>query len=54
MRFLGAPAGYEFMSLIEAVILAGTSDSRLTPDSRELISAHVTGPVDIQVFVTPT
>jgi alkyl hydroperoxide reductase subunit AhpF len=54
MRFLGAPAGYEFMSLIEAVILAGTSDSRLTPDSRELISAHVTAPVDIQVFVTPT
>jgi alkyl hydroperoxide reductase subunit AhpF len=54
IRFLGAPAGYEFMSLIEAVILAGTSDSRLTPDSRELISAHVTGPVDIQVFVTPT
>ena len=28
MRFLGAPAGYEFMSLIEAVILAGTNDSR--------------------------
>ena len=27
MRFLGAPAGYEFMSLVEAVILAGTSDS---------------------------
>jgi alkyl hydroperoxide reductase subunit AhpF len=54
MRFLGAPAGYEFMSLIEAVILAGTSDSRLTPDSRALISTHVTAPVDIQVFVTPT
>ena len=54
MRFLGAPAGYEFMSLIEAVILAGTDDSRLAADSRELIASHVTGPVDIQVFVTPT
>jgi alkyl hydroperoxide reductase subunit AhpF len=54
MRFVGAPAGYEFMALIEAVILAGTTDSRLTPDSRDLIAAHVTGPVDIQVFVTPT
>ena len=54
MRFLGAPAGYEFMSLIEAVILAGTNDSQLEAGSRALIAAHVTAPVDIQVFVTPT
>ncbi len=44
MRFVGAPAGYEFMSLIEAVILAGTNDSHLTPESRALISAHVSTP----------
>ena len=54
MRFLGAPAGYEFMSLIEAVILAGTNDSQLDPQSRELIAANVSAPLDIQVFVTPT
>ena len=54
MRFLGAPAGYEFMSLIEAVILAGTNDSQLEPESRALIAANVTTPLDIQVFVTPT
>jgi glutaredoxin-like protein len=54
MRFLGAPAGYEFSSLIEAVILAGTSDSGLTPESRALIAAHVTAPTDVRVFVTPT
>jgi glutaredoxin-like protein len=54
IRFLGAPAGYEFMSLIEAVILAGTNDSGLTPDSRALVAAHVTTPLTIQVFVTPT
>ena len=54
MRFLGAPGGYEFMSLIEAVLLAGTDDSRLLPESRALISANVTTPTDIQVFVTPT
>jgi glutaredoxin-like protein len=54
IRFLGAPAGYEFMSLIEAVILAGTNDSGLTPDSRALVAEHVTEPLDIQVFVTPT
>lgn len=54
MRFLGAPAGYEFMSLIEAAVLAGTDDSQLDPKSRELIAANVTAPLDIQVFVTPT
>jgi glutaredoxin-like protein len=54
IRFLGAPAGYEFMSLIEAVILAGTNDSGLTPDSRALVAEHVTTPIAIQVFVTPT
>lgn len=54
IRFLGAPAGYEFMSLIEAVILAGTNDSGLTPESRALVAEHVTAPLDIQVFVTPT
>ena len=54
MRFLGAPAGYEFMSLIEAVILAGTNDSQLDPESRQLIAANVSAPLNIQVFVTPT
>ena len=44
MRFLGAPAGYEFMSLIEAVILAGTDDSGLTPESKALVAEHVTAP----------
>jgi glutaredoxin-like protein len=54
IRFLGAPAGYEFMSLIEAVILAGTGDSGLTPESRALVAEHVTAPLDVKVFVTPT
>lgn len=54
IRFLGAPAGYEFLSLVEAVILAGTGDSGLSEESRQLIAEHVTGPLDIKVFVTPT
>jgi alkyl hydroperoxide reductase subunit AhpF len=54
MRFLGAPSGYEFMSLIEAVILAGTDDSGLTQASKDLIASQVSGPLDIQVYVTPT
>lgn len=54
MRFLGAPAGYEFMSLLEAVMAAGTGDSGLSESSRALIAQHVTGPLDIKVFVTPS
>jgi len=54
IRFLGAPAGYEFMSLVEGVILAGTGESGLSDDSKALIASHVTTPMDIQVFVTPT
>ena len=54
MRFLGAPAGYEFMSLIEAVLLAGSDDSGLSPESKQLVAEHVAGAIDIKVFVTPT
>jgi glutaredoxin-like protein len=54
IRFLGAPAGYEFMSLVEAVLAAGSNDSGLTPESRALIAEHITAPVDLKVFVTPS
>jgi glutaredoxin-like protein len=54
MRFLGAPAGYEFVSLVEAIVLAGGSDSGLSDESKKLIADHVAAPLDIQVFVTPT
>jgi glutaredoxin-like protein len=54
IRFLGAPAGYEFMSLIEAIILAGGTDSGLSHESKRLIAEHVAEPLDINVFVTPT
>jgi len=54
MRFFGAPAGYEFMSLVEAVALAGGDDSGLNDASKTLIAEHVSTPLDIKVFVTPT
>lgn len=54
IRFLGAPAGYEFMSLVEAVALAGGEDSGLSETSKKLIAEHASVPIDIQVFVTPT
>lgn len=53
MRFLGAPAGYEFMTLIQAVLLAGGQEPSLTPANRERVAA-VDRPVTIQVFTTPS
>ena len=54
IRFLGAPAGYEFVSLIEALILAGTGESGLTPQSKALIATRAAAPTEILVFVTPS
>jgi alkyl hydroperoxide reductase subunit AhpF len=53
IRFLGTPSGYEFVSLVQAVLLAGGHDSQLTPANRALVAA-VTTPTTIQVFSTPT
>ncbi len=53
IRFLGAPAGYEFMSLIQAVLLVGGRPSMLSPESLKLI-AGVTEPTKVHVFTTPT
>jgi hypothetical protein len=53
IRFLGAPAGYEFISLVQAVLLAGGRPSGLADESRKRI-ALVDRPVTMQVFTTPT
>ena len=53
IRFLGTPAGYEFVSLVQAVMLAGGHESQLTPENRARIAA-VDTPTIIQVFSTPT
>jgi len=53
MRFLGAPSGYEFMSLVQAILLAGGRASTLTEASREKL-AGVDRPLNLQVFTTPT
>jgi alkyl hydroperoxide reductase subunit AhpF len=53
IRFFGAPSGYEFMSLLDAIVLQSTGQSGLTEASRALIAA-IREPVDIKVFVTPT
>ena len=53
IRFLGMPGGYEFISLVQAVILAGGGPSHLSDESRTKLLA-VDKPVTMQVFTTPT
>jgi alkyl hydroperoxide reductase subunit AhpF len=53
IRFLGAPAGYEFISLVQAVLLVGGRASNLTAETRQKLAA-VDRPLTIQVFTTPT
>lgn len=53
VRFLGAPAGYEFISVIRAILLVGGGASILSPASRAKIAA-VSAPVTVHVFTTPT
>ena len=53
MRMYGAPTGYEFVGLVEAIIVAGTGKIDLEPETLKWIQA-VDKPTHIQVFSTPT
>jgi alkyl hydroperoxide reductase subunit AhpF len=53
IRFLGAPSGYEFISLVQAVLLVGGRPSSLSAASLARL-ASVDKPVTMQVFTTPT
>jgi alkyl hydroperoxide reductase subunit AhpF len=53
IRFLGTPAGYEFMSLVQAVLLVGGRPPSLTEENRRKVEA-IDRPVTLQVFTTPT
>lgn len=53
MRFLGTPAGYEFVSLVQAVLLAGGRGVQLSEASLQRLAA-VDRPMTMQVFTTPT
>jgi glutaredoxin-like protein len=53
IRFLGTPSGYEFMSLVQAVLLVGGRPSMLSAESLKLI-AGVDAPTKVHVFTTPT
>jgi alkyl hydroperoxide reductase subunit AhpF len=53
IRFLGAPSGYEFVSLVQAILLVGGRESTLTEANRKRLEA-VDAPLTIQVYSTPT
>ena len=53
MRMFGAPTGYEFVGLIEAILLAGTRQLDLDEETLKLL-ATVETPTHLQVFSTPT
>jgi alkyl hydroperoxide reductase subunit AhpF len=53
MRIYGAPVGYEFVGLVEALLIAGTGKLDLQDGTLAMIGG-VSQPTHIQVFSTPT
>lgn len=53
IRFYGAPTGYEFSNLIDAIVVASTGEPALSADTKQALAA-LPGDVDIKVFSTPT
>jgi alkyl hydroperoxide reductase subunit AhpF len=53
IRFAGIPSGYEFGSLIQAMIMVSRRDSGLKPEVRQQLK-DIKNPLHLQVFVTPT
>jgi glutaredoxin-like protein len=53
VRMAGIPAGHEFSSLIQDLILISNRDSGLSQQSRYML-VRIDKPVTLQVFVTPT
>lgn len=53
VHFMGIPAGHEFNSLINAVLLVSTREVPLR-DSTKLKLQSLSTPIDIKVFTTPT
>ena len=53
IRYAGIPAGHEFSSLVNDLVLVSKQDSGLSPATREFLHG-LEQPVNLQVFVTPT
>ncbi len=53
IRIYGIPSGYEYVSLLGAVLDVSRGTTSLAPETKAALKA-VTKPVHIQVFITPT
>jgi len=53
IRYYGLPAGYEFATLLDAILSVSKTESGLTPETVEKLG-KLTQPVHLEVFVTPT
>ncbi len=53
IRFYGLPAGYEFSTLLDAILNVSKGDSGLQEESKEKLR-QITKPLHLEVFVTPT
>lgn len=53
IRMYGLPSGYEFGSLVDAILDVSSGDSGLSAPTRETLKA-IERPVHVQVFSTPT
>lgn len=53
LRFVGVPSGYEFISLVHAILLAGGRQPELSADTLARLTA-LQRPMTIRVFTTPT
>ena len=53
IRMYGLPSGYEFGTLVEAILDVSRGDSGLSEETRAALK-ELTRPVHLQVFSTPT
>jgi glutaredoxin-like protein len=53
IRFYGLTAGYEFSSLLDAILSVSRGDSGLREESKEKLR-KISQPLHLEVFVTPT
>lgn len=53
IRFFGIPSGYEFMSLLEAIVDVSRGKTELSQETKAALK-NLNKEVNIQIFVTPT
>jgi len=53
IRFYGIPSGYEFVSILESIVMVSKRESGLSAETKKRLAA-IKKPLHLEVFVTPT